>query len=80
MRYEFEKVSIYAKKSGKCRCGKRRTRSEHLWMTVNPFNKNARGEVKTRQEVRADLAKRHEEWIKEQITCSECPPRTQEGN
>lgn len=73
MRYEFEKVQIYAKKSGKCLCGKKRTRSEVLWMTVNPFNTNKDGSVKTREQVRADLEKEHKDWQAKPIRCSSCP-------
>lgn len=72
IRYNFEKVKCYAKKSGKCLCGKRRTRSEVLWQTVNPFNKNPDGTVKTYNQVRADVNREYEEWKSKPITCSDC--------
>lgn len=69
----FEKVGVYAKKSGKCLCGKRRTRSEYIYHTVNPFNKNARGEVKTRIEVREDVQREYQKWLAAPIRCDACP-------
>lgn len=73
VRTEFEKVGVYAKKSGKCLCGKRRSRSEYLYQTVNPFNKNKSGQVKTREEVRADVQKEYERWLAAPILCDSCP-------
>jgi hypothetical protein len=53
--YKFEPVQLRVSKSGKCVCGKRVTRSETLEQTINPFNKNAKGEVKTRSEIWEEL-------------------------
>ena len=73
MMTKFEEIRIYAKKSGKCLCGKRRTRSEVLFQTVNPFNKNKDGSQKSRQQVREDVNQEYEAWKAKPIRCSDCP-------
>jgi hypothetical protein len=75
----FEKVSAYPKKTGKCLCGKRRSRSTHIYHTINPFNKNAKGEIKTYAEVRADVSKEVAKWMAEPIRCDDCPKEPTRG-
>lgn len=70
--YSFQEVALRAEKSGKCGCGKRRTRREKFWQTLNPFNKNAEGEPKTAQEIRVELAEKIQAWRAEPITCDDC--------
>lgn len=59
------------------RSGKRRTRREKFWQTLNPFNKNADGEPKTAQEIRVELAEKIKAWRAEPITCDDCRPSAQ---
>ena len=60
--YKFEALKLQVTKSGKCVCGKRVTRSTTLEHTINPFNKNAKGEVKSRSEIWDELRKEATEW------------------
>ena len=80
MLVEFEPVKLRVKKSGKCLCGKRRVRSSIFEMTLNPWNKNEKGEVRTRDEIWECLKKQAEEWKKEPITCDECRPDLSRNN
>ena len=67
-RITFEVVKLTAKKVGKCpTCGKRVTRSRTFEGTLNPWNVNASGNPKTRQEVRDDLQAKSLVWSKEPI-------------
>jgi hypothetical protein len=69
----FEEVKIYAEKSGKCLCGKRRKRTTYFSQTLNPWNKNKKtGELKSRSEILDELYIKRDEWQKEQITCDYC--------
>ena len=68
----FEEVKINVKKSGKCLCGKYRQRSRSFYQTINPFNKNQEGKIKTREEILVEIKKRAIEWKKEPIMCSKC--------
>lgn len=71
-RINFDEVSLGGTKSGKCACGKRRTRSQKFWQTINPFNKNADGTIKTREDILAKLRIEREEWRAKPITCEAC--------
>ncbi|WP_216674650.1 hypothetical protein, partial [Enterobacter hormaechei] len=52
----FDEVSTFAEKSGKCDvCGKACKRREKFYQTLNPFNKNPDGSVKTHQEIRKEI-------------------------
>lgn len=69
MRIDFEQIELKAKKTGKCICGKRLTRQTTFCHTLNPFNKNDRGEVKTREEIYKDLSIEKSQWIEEPLEC-----------
>ncbi len=61
--YVFEEVKLYGSKSGKCSvCKKPCNRSQKFAQTLNPFNKNKDGEVKTRQEIVTELQAELAEW------------------
>lgn len=68
----FEVVSRSVSKNGKCYCGKRRVRSTTIENTINPFNKNKNGEIKSYEEVEADVQREAKEWCNEPITCDKC--------
>ena len=71
----FRELKLYASKSGKCGCGKQRTRQRKFWATLNPYNRNAAGEPKTSTEIYADLAEQVKAWKLEPITCVACHSR-----
>lgn len=65
MRMSFDEVSIkavYRWKEG----AKTRQRTRKFWQTINPFNKNPDGSVKTRDQIMAELMKQRDEWLDEQ--------------
>ena len=70
----FERVGFKREKIGKCQCGKRRVRRKEFWNTLNPFNKNAEGKPKTREEILVKLREEAEIWMKEPIYCDKCFP------
>lgn len=56
----------------KCRtCGKRFTRSRTFTQTVNPYNKNADGQVKTRGEIYKELRDEAAAWQPDNL-CTGC--------
>lgn len=62
-RYNFERVTIRGVRSGTCLvCGKRGTRQTTFGQTLNPFNKNADGEPKTRAEIWAEIKQEAHEY------------------
>lgn len=73
MRHNFEVVELRAKKQFKDASGKTRTRSKRFWGTINPFNRNAAGVPKSREEIMSDLKKERDEWLlavePEQVAC-----------
>jgi hypothetical protein len=72
IKINFQELKVYGQKSGKCGCGKRRARSITLYQTLNPFNRNKKGEIKTREEIYEELKVDLESWKKEPITCKDC--------
>lgn len=59
----FRPVTRSATASGKCPvCGKRTTRKATFMQTVNPFNRNADGAVKTESEIGAELRAEAKAW------------------
>jgi hypothetical protein len=73
--YRFPDVGyVLAKKSVPCAsgCGKKVRRQRTFTQTLNPFNKNAAGAVKTVPEIRAENKECAEEWKAKPETCSAC--------
>jgi hypothetical protein len=60
---KFEEVTRSVTKRVDCRiCGKKVTRSTTLSQTISPFNKDAGGRPKTREQIRAELKAEAETW------------------
>lgn len=53
-------------------CGKKVRRSTTITNTVNPFNHNAEGMIKTPQEVNADVQRLLTEWKTKGEVCRTC--------
>jgi len=71
-RYTFEEVKFSAAKSVKCKCGKRVSRSKTFTQTINPFNKRADGQVKSRSDIFPELKADAEKWKAEPELCAAC--------
>lgn len=72
----FEPVRLRQTIGYKCTdCGKSRTKVVCVEHTVNPFNKNADGIPKTREEVWGDVRKEHSKQVaktKAGVRCNKC--------
>jgi len=70
----FNEVTIQGMKSVKCAggCGRTLKRSRTFWQTLSPFNKNAAGELKTRDEIYDELRAERGAWMNEPETCKHC--------
>lgn len=69
--YRFEELRTRRQHVGKCpNCGKRVSRSRSFEQTVNPFNKNADGTVKSRDEVWAAVKAEADAWVPDFTHCS----------
>lgn len=63
MRYDFEVVAAHRTRQGQCPiCGRTVRRSRTFEMTVNPFNRNEDGTVRTRGEVQAAVEDKADAW------------------
>lgn len=61
--YRFQEVKARASHGGKCPvCGKRVSRSRTFTQTINPFNRNEDGSVKTPAEVRVAVDAEANAW------------------
>ena len=71
--YVYERITSRATKSGPCAvCGKRAQRSETFENTVNPWNRNEDGTVRTRSEIRAHVDRLAEAWRAEPVVHAGC--------
>ncbi len=59
----FIEMGFKTSKSGVCpKCGKRATRANHFYQTLNPFNKNADGTLKSSAEIIAEEREKSKVW------------------
>lgn len=65
MRITFNEVAIRATRYYTDESGKRRQQTKKFWQTINPFNRNADGSVKTREQIVAELEVERAAWLKE---------------
>lgn len=79
--YRFEEIKWPASKRVPCAggCGKKLTRSTTFSQTLNPFNKNSEGAIKTRREIWSELKREADEWVAAPMgaTCKKCEPPTE---
>ena len=69
-RITFNEVSINVEKSIKCSiCGKRLKRQKKLFQTLNPFNTNSDGTIKSREDIYKELSTRAKVWKAEPEVC-----------
>lgn len=64
MRITFETVSIGKFTHKWTENGKRRQKTEEFYQTLNPWNKNKNGDLKTREEIYAELYAKKDAWVK----------------
>lgn len=65
MRHNFEEISVKGVKRWKAENGKPRQCTKKFWQTLNPFNKNADGSIKTRQQIVAEIKAERDAWMLE---------------
>lgn len=69
--YRFREVKTQAKRSFVCdACGKRKRLQQTFSMTINPYNQNPDGTVRTPAEVQAAVAAKADAW--QPTTCASC--------
>lgn len=70
----FSEVTLYSKRTFKCvTCGKRRVRRRKFWQTLNPFNKNPDGTVKSELDISRELAAQIAVWQPTECGCAGTP-------
>jgi hypothetical protein len=73
MRIAFNEVHIFATRRGKCAvCGKSCQRRRKFWQTLNPFNRNADGFPKDRDEIMQELRQQAKDWQEEPLYHANC--------
>lgn len=73
---KFPVVKATATVKVRCKCGKQLTRKKTFECTVNPFNRNADGTVKTHAQVREQAQAKADAWKgPKDVVCSACAGR-----
>lgn len=76
MRITFQAIRRNVTKTVKCECcGKSLRRSTTIENTVNPWNRNDDGTVKTASQVRDDVDAQAKAWEPANRTCKTCDER-----
>jgi len=71
--YHFEVVPFRTSKTVKCSgCGKTLRRAMTFDQTINPYNRNADGTVKNREEILLELRAEADEWTAQPESCPAC--------
>lgn len=65
----YREFAHQEQRSGKCRCGKRRTRSQQFTETMSPFNKGETGAPKTARQIMDSLRSKGAKWVPD-FTCA----------
>lgn len=63
MRYTFDEVSVKATKRWTDESGKKRQQTRNFFQTINPFNKNEDGTIKTRDQIMAEIKAERNVWL-----------------
>lgn len=63
MKYTYNEVSIKATKRWKDENGKWKSKTKKFYQTLNPFNKNADGSLKSREQIMSEIMAEREEWL-----------------
>lgn len=58
----FSDIKLTAVKTYRCSCGKRCRRQKKFYQTLNPFNKNKDGSVKTERDIIREERAKIEVW------------------
>lgn len=73
MRITFQKVQIRARKRTTCSvCSKRLDRTKTFYQTINPFNKNKDGTIKSERQILDELSVEADAWRKDPEVCQQC--------
>ena len=64
-RITFQEISVKGIKRWTDADGKKRQKTRKFWQTRSPFNTNAAGEVKSYDEIKAELCAQRDAWLKE---------------
>lgn len=69
----YQEVGLTGHRDGVCPvCGKKGKRQRRFYQTLNPFNRNKKGEVKTRSEIYEELKEEISKWSKGQFVHAKC--------
>ncbi|HDL7013690.1 TPA: hypothetical protein PXM26_002024 [Yersinia enterocolitica] len=72
-RIDFREVSITRVRAGKCDvCGKRCQQKKKFYQTLNQFNKNSDGAVKSRDEILLEVKIEGDKWLESSLRHEKC--------
>lgn len=73
MRITFDEIKVKGMRRWVDEQGKKRQETRSFSQTVNPFNKNAQGHVKSRDEILVEIRAECEVWLNERPVSIEAP-------
>lgn len=63
MRVHFEEISVKATKKWKDVNGRQRQCTKKFFQTLNPFNKNKDGSIKSRSDIMIEITASRDAWL-----------------
>jgi hypothetical protein len=69
MRYVFREIGERRTRRFKCTCGKSHQKTETFYQTLNPFNKNGDGSVKSSEQISLEVNAEANAWHRKLLDC-----------
>lgn len=66
----FAEIGLTGRKTFKCACGRRLKRQRRFWRTLNPYNKDAAGNVKDQAMILSECLAQLDEWAGKPDPCT----------
>ena len=80
-RYTFNEVAVKGVKRWKDPVSsKPRQETRKFWQTINPFNRNADGTHKTREQIMIEIKRERDEWLAVPPAHDDEPAHSADGN
>ncbi len=73
MKINYEICEYNSERTGECVvCGKRVKIRQKFWQSISPFNRNKKDEIKSREEIYAELIEEVKRWKEEPLKHRGC--------
>lgn len=69
----FHEIGLTGRKKFTCACGRKLTRQRRFYQTLNPYNRDSAGNVKSQRQIIVEVRTEVEAWMEKQDPCTHVP-------